>query len=389
MTNKSPAYHWLLRSTGAVSQIALMLKAMRLPRCRYVDDGRLPPESSESELDRPLVEGIVASLVAAKQDQVAIRGPYAPALDWNESLNRRWAEPLRMMKAGNVGGVEIFFRRFFRNDALAGFWAEGRVFDDFVKDRWWRKRFRALAMDRQIATWRDTFPDTPFSELAAPNIGSPWGYDVAGHTVYEPACEYHLQAAHFATLLEVRKSASVLEIGGGFGGLAYFLLKRSAGVRYVGLDLPENIALQTYYLAKAFPGIKILCYSQAKTLSSPISWRDHDVVLLPNFMLPAVASESIDLVINIRSFAEMPAETIAEYYAQIDRVGKLFFFHENLCKARSGPLHGIPCGEFPRLNNFIEVFNAHSRWPRYSDGSGYPCRERLFLHRRVCGGYSQ
>jgi putative sugar O-methyltransferase len=285
-----------------------------------------------------------------------------------------------MLETGDTVGFAGYFREFFRNDALSGFWAEGDMFADFLHQRWWRKRLRADLMDRQMAVWREAFPETSFSELAAPDIGSPWGYEIGGYTVYEPACEYHLQAGLFGPWLSRLDKPVVLEIGGGFGGLAYFLKKRCPHVRYIGLDLPENVALQTYYLAKAFPDARVLSYSATDTVIDEATWKDFDIVLLPNFMLPQIASASVDLVINVRSLSEMPAETIAEYLLQIDRVGRMLFFHENLYRTRSGPLHGIPSVHFPRMRNFVGVFSSDSRWPRYGYDSGYPCREHLLLH---------
>jgi hypothetical protein len=130
-------------------------------------------------------------------------------------------------------------------------------------------------------------------------------------------------------------------------------------VQYIGFDLPENALIQDYYLSCAFTGGAF--------------------TLLPNFELPKVKIKA-DLIINLGSLSEMPRETILEYLKQIDRIGRLFFFHENLAGERGDSLHGIPISEFPQLTSFTQVSSSISRWPRYQ-GTSYPCEERVFIHK--------
>ena len=108
---------------------------------------------------------------------------------------------------------------------------------------------------------------------------------------------------------------------------------------------------------------------------------NHDILILPNFMSPLVEPEVADLIVNVRSLSEMPADTIAEYHRQIDRLGPLFFFHENIFRKRKDGFYGIPSSEFPTLQSFVRVAGSESRWPRYNAYSSYPCRENLFVHR--------
>jgi hypothetical protein len=104
---------------------------------------------------------------------------------------------------------------------------------------------------------------------------------------------------------------------------------------------------------------------------------------LPNFTLPDIESSIADLIINIRSLSEMQFETIKEYMHQIDRIGRLFFFHENIFAPRRDGLFGIPSTTFPSLANFRLIASAESRWPKYQKDSGYPCQENLYIHRDV------
>ena len=106
----------------------------------------------------------------------------------------------------------------------------------------------------------------------------------------------------------------------------------------------------------------------------------YDVVLMPNFVLPYMESAMVDLIVNIRCLAKISWETIAEYMKQIDRISRLFFYHENIFKARLDGEHGIPSSQFPELRNFKIVATRESRWPTYNTSSAYPCQENLYVH---------
>ena len=244
-------------------------------------------------------------------------------------------------------------------------------------------RQRELMMLKHFAVWRTAFPNTSLVELDAPRIGNPWGYNFAGMVLYEPVFEYHFQAQYFRRLLSETETPVVLEIGGGFGGLAFHLLRCGGPIKYIGLDLPENISIQTYYLTCAFPCARILTYSKNFSRLDHTTISNYDIILLPNFVLPDIESSTADIIINIRSLSEMASETIAEYIHQIDRIGRLFFFHENIFAPRRDGLWGIPSSEFPALDNFTLIAASESRWPKYKLGTGYPCQENLYIHRHA------
>jgi hypothetical protein len=54
--------------------------------------------------------------------------------------------------------------------------------------------------------------------------------------------------------------ASVLELGGGYGGLGELLLKADARIVYVDVDIPPVAAVATFYLEKVFGVGSVLTY---------------------------------------------------------------------------------------------------------------------------------
>lgn len=341
---------------------------------------RFGPEPMVAPIERKVTEPleqtpaneaeIVSRLMASYRAAIDANVPspaYQLSGGWKELLDSEWRSYRDAIARHEIEPVASFLRNFFRNEGLSGFWGNTKMFESFVA----RDDGRAALMRRQLKAWRDALPSAEIAELEAPRIGNPWGYQVEGTLLYEPVVEYHYQADYFASLLADIPSPTILEIGGGFGGLAYHILKRIPDARYIGLDLPENTLIQAYYLMCAFPKAKVGLFGE--------SLEGQDVRVLPNFMLPEI--RSADLIVKVRSLSEMPMETIIEYHREIDRISPLFFFHENIARPRLDGHQGVPSTEFPELKNLIRIAATESRWPRYQNRSAYPCQENLFIRR--------
>jgi hypothetical protein len=102
---------------------------------------------------------------------------------------------------------------------------------------------------------------------------------------------------------------NVLEIGGGFGGLAYHLLKINGDVRYIDVDLPEMLILPKVYLLSNF--------------------KDRDIKFIQNSNISSIPDKSIDVVVNCHSLSEMNKKTIDWYCYHIQRICKGYFYSVN------------------------------------------------------------
>jgi len=342
------------------------------------DSIEVPPENEEA-----IIKRLIASYTAATDRQAFAATPYLPGAAWKKVLDPGWQDYRQAISQNDEMLLAKMLRNCFRNEALSGFWGGMKMFQTFCELNEYERDRRIDLFKMQYEAWRRHFPHTPMEELAAPRIGNPWGYVVGGELLYEPVFEYHYHAHYFQTLLAPLEAPLVLEIGGGFGGLAYHILKCAPSTKYIGLDLPENILLQAYYLSSAFPKARILTFSKEIEMVNRETIDAYDIILMPNFMTPQIASSTADLIVNVRSLSEMPSESIAEYIRQIDRIGRLWFFHENIFKARLDGLFGIPSSEFPKPFDHILVAASESRWPRYDRNSAYPCQENLYLKRNV------
>ena len=109
-------------------------------------------------------------------------------------------------------------------------------------------------------------------------------------------------------------SPVILEIGGGYGGMAAKLIEAWPDATIYLLDLPEVLAVQAYYLHARFPEARLSLLDDAR--DSP----DADFVLLPGWRTDLLADQSVDLAINVRSMMEMSRPVIETYFAEIQRM---------------------------------------------------------------------
>ena len=111
----------------------------------------------------------------------------------------------------------------------------------------------------------------------------------------------------------LNKKNIILEIGGGYGGLAR-IVSNNQNCTYVLIDLPETNLISSYYLKSHFPNSKFLLYEKYK-INSNINIQDYDFVILPPWSLNK--NISFDFCINIRSMMEMDVLSINKYFKYI------------------------------------------------------------------------
>jgi putative sugar O-methyltransferase len=103
----------------------------------------------------------------------------------------------------------------------------------------------------------------------------------------------------------------VMEIGAGYGGLAY-QLKKTYGekLQFVAVDLVESLIFSSCYLTTVLGG-KSLRYTNEKTIE-----RSYGLVFVPSFRSPEFfkVTHDVDLCINTISMNEMSTAQV-EYYA--------------------------------------------------------------------------
>ena len=119
----------------------------------------------------------------------------------------------------------------------------------------------------------------------------------------------------------------ILDLGGGYGGLARTLKYHYPQSTIIIIELPELCLLSNYFLKNCFPNSKIANISDFD-MSKKISTQDlrsYDFVILPPPMFSLIENDIIDLSINTTSLGEMTEEMQKYYTYNIERSSKFFY----------------------------------------------------------------
>ena len=143
---------------------------------------------------------------------------------------------------------------------------------------------------------------------------------------------------------------NIVEIGGGYGGLAYFLsLIFGENVQYTIVDIPESLAFSAIYLSTLLPHVNHQIYSDADLVGGQ---SEPGFTYLTNTLCSGWTREapSADLVINTLSLSEMSDIQIEGYCKHISSIigDTGLFFEQNHQTDHQGP-GGIPPAHFNNL----------------------------------------
>lgn len=330
------------------------------------------PASRHEEIVRRVME----SYRAAKADQPKAEAPYQPGGEWADYLAERNGVYESMLR-GEFSLVEDKLRNFWRNE-LGPIVKEYAKFEQLVnRESPFLERFETNVR-RNYSIWR-SIHEHDARVLDIPDVGNPWGLLIEGRMIAAKVTRYHALSTQIGELCRGTGRPIVAEIGAGYGGQAYFLLRDYPGTTYVDFDLPETLAIAQYYLLAALPDREIKLYGES---SKPLADQmiESDAVLLPNFALPRLPDSCVDVFLNTFSFSEMPMLTLAEYLSQVQRSLKRFLLLNNM--DRTGVVNRgferIPLSRYPLRHDQLRCI-----YRKFDLFHGHQGDYREFLYERI------
>ncbi|MCP5157909.1 MAG: putative sugar O-methyltransferase [Gammaproteobacteria bacterium] len=182
--------------------------------------------------------------------------------------------------------------------------------------------------------------------LGAPRYFGEIGWDINGQLVNNDTCVYLerislLYEAGLIYKLKEIKNPVVVEIGGGYGGLAYYIKKIIPNVQFVNVDIPESLLYAAIYLCIMFKSDIYYFFINHESALENINNKkmlflsdlDFDILLEKNY--------HADLVINTLSMSEMTEVQVRRYCKGIAKlIGRNgFFFEQNQNNIHCGMLN--------------------------------------------------
>jgi len=304
---------------------------------RFRDDVRYDLQSvtdgfisriDDSVDDTKILERICSAYIkSAAQEQLAPE-PYRAPERWQRVRQQNLGPIIHALTTRDIAAVRKMYRNFFRDPCSAGllgapYGMSKAYFGGAIKDI--HRRFYLGHVLYRLDYWKEqTNANFVYKDLAAPLIGNPFGILIDGILLRVGAEYAHYCAYRVGGLLNTGK-ATVAEIGGGFGGMAYYLLRDWPQVTYCDFDVPESIALTSYYLLKAFPQLKFLLYGEGELTKDGIA--RVDVVLMPMFTLAAMPPEGIDVTFSSHGMSDINQQAMVEYMNNIVRMTRREFLY--------------------------------------------------------------
>jgi putative sugar O-methyltransferase len=179
--------------------------------------------------------------------------------------------------------------------------------------------------------------------LEEPALGAPITVHHRGRSISQDLCN----SVHEVTsILDGLPGGSpggtgVLELGGGYGRIAWVLLHELPEVRYVLCDIPPALAIAQRYLTTVFPqrrAFRFRHFDRPEEVADELA-AAQIAFLTPN-QLDLLPAQDVGLFVNVSSLHEMRPEQIAHYLRAVDR-HCCGFFYTKQWKRSVNPFDGI------------------------------------------------
>ena len=317
-----------------------MLQAIQAGRQRFAGDPNYRPDlipacfvprPGNDEDDSLILERIIAAYRRAKRKQPESGEAFNVSNEWLAIYEHNLGPVMRALLAGDIAELQRMYRNFFRDPCSTGLAGLPINVPNLFNGGHIKLKYREYIMCdvlHRFDLWRTrTGNKYPAAALSAPVVGNPYGYTVDG--VFVRACgDYQHYYAHaIGELLLSTPNQVVLELGGGFGGLAFYLCRDHPQVTFIGFDLPEATALAAYYLMKSLPNVPIRLYGETELSQEAL--QAPGILLMPSFEILNMPDKSAAVSFNSYSLAEMSASTVKVYLDEIARITQGYFLHVN------------------------------------------------------------
>jgi hypothetical protein len=278
-----------------------------------------------------ILKRIIAAYRKAKITQKSSGEAFNVSNEWLPIYERQLGPVMKALLSENVTELQRMYQNFFRDPCSTGLVGLPINISKFFAGGAIKRKVREYILCdvlHRYDLWKTrTGNRYPAAALSAPLVGNPFGYTRDGVFIRAGGDYHHYYAHAIAKMMGSSEKQLVIELGGGFGGLAYYLVRDHPQVTYVDFDLPEGTALASYYLMRSLPHVPIRLYGEAELSAEVLA--TPGFVMMPSFEIMNMPSKSAAVSFNSYSLAEMAPAAIRVYLDQIARITCGYFLHVN------------------------------------------------------------
>ena len=282
-----------------------------------------PYDFSDEQFNH-MLDRIIDAYKNAKVDQKDIPISYQVGARYQNSIEKKYQPILKALNERDHDSLRKIFENYQRSSQLAGMGTSGeeyleakrnRIFKYKYLNRWYNYYSKLMDVSKEV-------------ELSYSLVGNPAGIYMDGNIIHPEGIRFHYTSIEICELLKNINEPVICEIGTGSGCQAYKVIDNfKKPLTYCLFDIPEVLVFASFFLMANFPDKKILLHCEKDM--SKIDITEYDIILMPNFMVPYLKDESVDLFFNDCSFTEMDCRAVKEYFKQIERVNRKYFMHVN------------------------------------------------------------
>ena len=287
------------------------------------------PDDLDDDESHRIVKDVTALYARCKNYSVDLATPYQIGGEWATHISERRSS-YDLLARQEHEEIRALLANFWRNE-LGAIVANYDYYSNVASGNRHTRTHFVKQMLKDYEIWKH-YVCSDITQLRTPTFGNAWGLYIEDTLVVPQAFRFHRNATFILELLGTIAKPVVAEIGGGYGGMAYYLLSQNKRLTYLDFDIPETLSLAAFYLAKAFPDRKILWFSAPGPITSELI-EQYDIILMPHYALQQLEDLSVHLFHNAISLSEMSSETISEYVKQIQRTTRHYFYHVNIDRA--------------------------------------------------------
>lgn len=289
-----------------------------------------PPTHRLSDGD---IERIARAYRRAKTDPRGEDPRYRVGNEWAPIYSRYMGEFIDALSEGPVERLrhelENFFRRPFSNglhglhfEMTERYMTPGRSISP--EDAAAYVHTVKADLDRLLVS----VPHLDLRAIEVPVAGNPYGFELDGRFAYGLHFLYFAQKID--QLLQLERPC-VVELGGGYGGLAWAIRTWTPQACVFNFDLPEVLAIASFYALSVQPDARIALFGEADVsqVQPRAESRPFDLIFMPNFEIERLPDNAADLSFNSWSLAEMEPMPIANYVGHLCRIARRYVFHVN------------------------------------------------------------
>lgn len=271
--------------------------------------------------DLPLAERIFKSYKLIKSEQNNKSKFYKPASLWQNHIDKDFEFLLSSFKSNDLEKFLYFLQNFGNWDNYLGIENQDLI-KKYSKNIFLKNFLAKEIFGGQLELWKFFNRDLEVKNLKMPMHGNQIGAFIEDNFVVIGSFLNQIYAQNLSNYL-TNKNNKIIELGGGYGKFAYYILKNIENFTYIDFDIPETLTLASYYLSKSFPDKKNFFYGE-KEFDKEVE-RENDLIFLPPWEIEKLIDDSADLAINKNSLGEMDPETANNYLNHIHRTSKYFF----------------------------------------------------------------